>query len=177
MLCYITSKREGIERNNTQRLAVACKGHTQVGPMTSVKGQSMRLASWKQAGCMASWSMVRERHGSYVWGKTVWLCLGRFISVFQRIACPFPLENAHGQEAAFALIRGLPSAFILAPNGRGGRAPLDKRDGLPIVHSTNVRRQTFKPFASRLSTRIQPLVTQQCCRAIGEINYMLYVCL
>ena len=89
---------------------------------------------------------------------------------------PLPFGNAHGQEAAFAVIRGLPSAFILAPNGRGGRAPLDKRDGLPIVHSTSVRRQTFKPSASRLSTRIQPLVTQQRSRAIGEIDNM-YVCL
>ena len=45
------SNREGIEENDTQQIRGAGKGHTKVGLMTDVKGQSMRLASWKDVGC------------------------------------------------------------------------------------------------------------------------------
>ena len=63
------------------------------------------------------------------------------------------------------------NTLTLPPNGRGGQTPLDERDGLPVVYSTSVRLRTFGP-----STRIQPIVTQQCSGTIGEISNM-YVCL
>ena len=36
---------EGIEESDAQQIRGACKGHTPVGLMTDVKGQSTRLAS------------------------------------------------------------------------------------------------------------------------------------
>ena len=36
---------EGIEESDAQQFRGACKGHTQVGQMTGVNGQSTRLAS------------------------------------------------------------------------------------------------------------------------------------
>ena len=88
---------------------------------------------------------------------------------------PFPFGKCPRSRSRLCCNERLVECVNPPPNGRGGRTPLDTRDGLPIVHYTNVRRHTFRPFAKRLSTRIQPLVTQQCSGAIGEIGNM-YVC-
>ena len=117
---------------------------------------------------------MRERHGSYARRVDCGLCLGRLI-VYFRCWCAFPLKNASGRESAFFVMRGLTNAFTLPPNGRGGRTPLDERDGFPVVTSTSVRFQTFRPFGSRLSTRIQPIEAQHYSGTIGEIwNVCLY---
>ena len=89
---------------------------------------------------------------------------------------PLPLKNTRGREAALLVMRDLVNTLTLPPDGRGGRTPLDERDGLPVFHSKSIRLQTFGPFASRLSTRIQPILTQHCSRTIGEISNT-HVCL
>ena len=84
---------------------------------------------------------------------------------------PLPLKNLRGREAVLLVLRGLANTLTLPPYGQGGQTPLDERDGLPVVYSKSVRLRTFRP-----STRIQPIVTQQCSGTIGEISNM-YVCL
>ena len=88
---------------------------------------------------------------------------------------PLSFKECPGLRSRLCCNERLASAFVIPPNAQGGRTPLDERDGLPVVHSKSVRLQTFRPFTSRLSTRIQPIGTPQCTGAIGEIDSM-YVC-
>ena len=89
---------------------------------------------------------------------------------------PLSFEECPWLRSHFYCNERLASALVILPNGQWGRTPLSERDGLPVVHSKSVRLQTFRPFTSRLSTRIQPIGTPQCSGAIEEIDSM-YVCL
>ena len=75
--------------------------------------------------------------------------------MYSRGSMSLPLKDAHVQEAAFCCNKRLAGALTLPPNGRGGRTPLDERDGVSVVHATSVRLQTFRSFMTRLSTHIQ----------------------
>ena len=54
--------------------------------------------------------------------------------VSREVVCFFLFEECPRSRSSLAVMRGLANALTPPPNGRGGRAPLDKRDGLPVVH-------------------------------------------
>ena len=57
----------------------------------------------------------------------------------------------------------------------GDEPPWTREMGSQSLSSRSVRLQTFTPFASRLSTRVQPIVTQHYSGTVGEIgNVCLY---
>ena len=89
---------------------------------------------------------------------------------------PLPYEECPRSRNRLCCNERLVSALILPPNDRGGRTPSNERYGMLVVHFTSVRLQTFRPFTSRPSIRIQPIVTQQCPGGIGEIGN-IYECL
>ena len=72
--------------------------------------------------------------------------------MYSRGTISLPLKNAHVREAVFCCNERLAGALILPPNGRGGRTPLDERDGVLVITPD------FKTFTSWPSTLIQPAV-------------------
>ena len=57
----------------------------------------------------------------------------------------------------------------------GDELPWTREMGCQSFTSTSVRLQTFRLLASRLSTRIQPVVTQHYAETVGKIgNVCLY---
>ena len=95
--------------------------------------------------------------------------------MYSRGSMSLPLKDAHVREAAFCCNERLTGALILPPNGRGGRTPLDERDGVSVVHTTSVRLQTFRSLMNRLATPIQLPVALHYSRTIGEVrNVCLY---
>ena len=61
---------------------------------------------------------------------------------------PLPFGECSRLRSRLCCNQRLASALILPPNDRGERASLDQRDGVPVVHSKNVRLQAFRPFTS-----------------------------
>ena len=68
-----------------------------------------------------------------MFGGKLWAVYTTAYSVFYRLACSCP-EECPRSRSRLACNERLANALNLPPNGRGGRTPLDKRDGLPVVH-------------------------------------------
>ena len=69
---------------------------------------------------------------------------------------PLPFEECPRSRSHLCCNERLASALILPPHGRGGRTPLDERDGLPVVHFhkrmdpdvQTFRESTFNSYAT-----------------------------
>ena len=65
----------------------------------------------------------------------------------------FLFEEWPRSRSRLAVMGGLANALTPPPNGRGGRTPLDKRDGLPAVHPVRYMApdlQIFRESSPRL---------------------------
>ena len=75
------------------------------------------------------------------------------MNVFWGVARPFLFKECPRSRSRLVVIRGLANALIPPPNGRGGRAPLNERGGLPVVHlvrCTALDLQIFRESSPRL---------------------------
>ena len=73
-------------------------------------------------------------------------------------------------------MRGLANALTPPPNGRGGRTPLDERDGLPIVHPVRCMVLDLQTFCeSVLDSYTTQSVKQHYSEAIEGLD-TVYAC-
>ena len=63
-----------------------------------------------------------------------------------KVAHSFFFAECPRSRGRLAVMRGLANALTPPPNGRGGRTPLDERDGLPIVHPVRCMAPNLKIF-------------------------------
>ena len=59
------------------------------------------------------------------------------------VACPSLLKDAHLSRSRICCNERLAGALVIPPNSRGGRIPLDERDGVLVI--------TPQMYGSRLS--------------------------